>query len=171
MKSWKINIIRIADVKGIRAIWKWTPAPPPRIIWECLKDRMCAQCHGTVSPFIFIGQLPDGRYMAFRRPVWLLRNGCTGLVLIPPPAPTLFTQPAQTQAQAQPQPAPQTGTEMPILKMQEIIRVVDLPKKKQAKKLAKKTPAKAPKKAAPKKAPQKPVKKVAKKTPVRRRKS
>jgi hypothetical protein len=168
MEHWKIDIIRIADVKGIRAIWKWTPAPPPRIIWECLKDRMCAQCHGTVSPFIFIGRLPDGRYMAFRRPVWLLRNGCTGLVLIPPPAPTLFTQPAQTQVPIQIQTTIQAEVPTPVPEPM-IVKVVDVTKpKKRSKKTTKAAPKATPKKA-PQKPTKKPVKKVVKKTPVRRR--
>jgi hypothetical protein len=157
MSQWKVDVIQIARAEETRRLWKWTPLPPLTVLRACLKDRHCQSCRGATGPFIFIGKLPGGPYMAFRRPIQLVRNGTLGLVIQPP------QESAQAQAKT---PEPQ-----PVPKSPQIIRVVDLPKKKAKKKPAKKAtkPTKKVTGQAPKKAPKKPTKPAPKKTTRRRR--
>lgn len=83
MDNWKSELIQISKAKETRRLWRWTPLPPLEVLMECMKTRSCSTCHGPVGPFIFIGKIPNGPYMAFSRPIQLVRNGTTGLVLIP----------------------------------------------------------------------------------------
>ena len=157
MSQWKVDVIQIAQARDTKQLWKWVLFPPLDVLRECLRDRHCTSCHGAVGPFLFIGKLPNGPYMAFRRPIQLVRNGTLGLVIQP------VVEPAKTP---EPQPPPKKDLpETPLYQPRRprIMRVVDLPKSR-TKKAAKKTAATAPKKPS-----KKPMKKVAKKTPRRRR--
>jgi len=163
MSRWQVNIIQIARPEETRRLWRWVLFPPLGVVRECLRDRLCSSCHGTVSPFLFIGKLPDGPYMAFRHPIQFVKKGTIGLVLIP--GQIQGSAPVPAPAPASP-PAPvQPGTQVAKVASPTGKRVKKTAKRRTGKPTA--PPPKKPTGRKTKPAPKKP----AKKTPGRRRSS
>lgn len=168
MNRLETNVIQIARDKETRQLWTWVPFPPLDIVRECLKARSCAGCHGAVGPFLFIGKLPNGPYMAFRRPIQLVRNGTLGLVITPKQEPA----PAPTPVPAPPLTDTPPGSPISRIVYRQRKKTTKKATKKATKKLVAKTTKKAPKKQtrAAVKSVKKAAKKTVKKTPARRRK-
>ena len=82
-KKWTFEIIQIVSIKKTRAEWQWVPVPPFDVIREFTRDHYCPMCKSHTGVFAYIGQLSNGRWLAFRRPPILVRDHDLAAILEP----------------------------------------------------------------------------------------
>jgi hypothetical protein len=96
-KKWIFEVVQIQSIAKTRKEWQWIPVPPPDVIKEFTADHYCPMCKTHTGVFAYIGQLQNGRWLAFRRPPFLARDGDLAAILEPVrPRVTITTQ-ANTQ--------------------------------------------------------------------------
>ena len=81
MKKWTFEIIQIVSIAKTRKEWQWIPVPPLDVIKEFTRDHYCPMCKTHTGLFAYIGQLSNGRWLAFRRPPFLVRDGDLAAIL------------------------------------------------------------------------------------------
>lgn len=88
-KKWTFEIIQIVSIKKTRKEWQWVPVPPFDVIKEFTGDHYCPMCKSHTGVFAYMGQLSNGRWLAFRRLPILVRDGDLAAILELAEAPTV----------------------------------------------------------------------------------
>lgn len=102
-RKWTFEIIQLVSAKKTRKEWQWIPIPPLDVIKAFTRDHYCPMCKSHTGLFAYIGQLSNGRWLAFRRPPILARDGDLAAIL----------EPVQSQATVTVQPPAQTPVPTP----------------------------------------------------------
>ena len=91
MQKWVFEVVHLVSAKKTKKEWQWIPVPPLEIVREFTKERQCPTCKSHMGVFAFIGQLANGRWFAFRKPPFLVRDGELCAILEPAQLPITVT--------------------------------------------------------------------------------